>query len=172
MGSVVSLIPQLIGGSIQQENDRTTARMNIAELRRSSYLEQANSAAILQQGNTAAGLRRQAGEQAAGQARVALADSNVDMGSGTAAQLVASSAQNADLDASNIKSNALAQALGHQEVARRYDIQRSQIANKWGLDKSATSEDFLSPADGEYYGKVATSVLGAAVGMFGGGVGQ
>lgn len=164
MGSVLQLVPNLIGQSTAFQNDYDTARLNVDELARSQRLETANAVAARREGALGVGLMRSRGTATAAAARAAFASNNVDASSGTAAQMQQASADTAELDASTIRANALAAALGHQETARKYGIEEQRLRTKYDIGGS----QLLSQAEGDSYLRMSSSILGAAGDMFGG----
>lgn len=138
---------------------RETSLGNMAELERSATMERANATAVLERGAMAAGRQRMAGTQLAGQQRLAYAMGGIDSASGTAAQTMRSSAAFSELDAETLRNNAIREAFGHQESARRYAASAKKIRDYYLAPDSAGP----SPADTEFGLKLASSaLLGAA----------
>lgn len=132
---------------------------NMAELERSAGMAEKNAVAALQRGTLAAGRQRMAGSALAGQQRVAYAMGSVDATSGTAAQTMRSSAAFNELDAQTLANNAVREAFGHQESARRYAAASKKIRDYYLAPDSALG----APADTELGLKLASSaLLGAA----------
>lgn len=149
----------------QKEKDAYLA--NMAELDRSAKLSESNAVATLQRGGMAAGRQRMAGSALAGQQKLAYAMGNIDAGSGTAAQTQASSAIFSELDAETLQNNAVREAFGHQESARRYAAQAKKIRD-YVLNPDSPG---FSKFDTEYFAKSASSALSSAA-SFGMGGGQ
>ena len=134
---------------------------NMAELQRSAGLEEQNATAALQRGAMAAGRQRMAGSALLGQQRLAYAMGSVDSTSGTAAQTQRSSAIFNELDAQTLQNNAVREAFGHKESARRYAAASKKIRDYYLAPGSA----FGSPADTELGLKLASSALMSAAGF-------
>lgn len=149
----------------QKEKDAYLA--NMAELDRSAQLSESNAVATMQRGAAAAGRQRMAGSALAGQQKLAYAMGNIDSGSGTAAQTIGSSATFSELDATTLHNNAVREAFGHQESARKYAAASKKIRDYvLAPDKAG-----FSPFDTEYFAKSASSALSSAA-SFGMGGGQ
>lgn len=156
MGAL-SVIPESFAKVSALQAEKASALVNIDELSKSASQEQANAAAALRRGALQAGLLRARGEQVAAAQRVALANANVDLASGTAADVQQNAAVMSELDAATAQNNARAEALGHKTAARRYQ----QEADR--LDKRYRSGGFFGgTADDEAMGQLALSALGAA----------
>ncbi len=137
---------------------KEAARENMIELDRSADMEAVNAVAARQRGAAAAGRKRMEGSAIAGQQRLAYAMGNVASGSGTAAQTQASSAIWSELDATTLRNNAVREAFGHEESARRYATASKKILDReYAPDKAG-----MSPADAEFNFKLASSALMSA----------
>lgn len=109
----------------------------------------------LEQGARQAGAARTQGTRVLGAQRVALAANNIDAGSGTAADLQASSAIFSELDATTAANNARAAALGHDAVLQRYE----DAARDIGRQKDARSAAYAAQ-----WGKRVVNFTGSALG--------
>jgi len=154
----ISAILEAFAASDAFTKEREAQLSNMAELERSANLERANATAVLQRGAMAAGRQRMAGTQLAGQQRLAYAMGGVDSTSGTAAQTMRSSAAFNELDAQTLQNNAVREAFGHQESARRYAAASKKIRDYYLAPDSALG----SPADTEFGLKLASSALMSA----------
>lgn len=137
---------------------RDAELQNMAELERSAAMEEQNATAVLQRGAMAVGAQRQAGTALGGQQRLAYAMGSIDSTSGTAAQTQRSSAIFNELDAQTLQNNAVREAFGHKESARRYAAASKKIRDYYLAPGSA----FGSPADTEFGLKLASSALMSA----------
>ena len=166
MGAALTAVPQAFTMTAAHEAEREAAKFNSLELRNSARLEESNAAASLRQGALQSGLYRTRGSMLQGTQRVALATSGVDAGSGTAADVLASTDIFSELDASTARNNAFRAAMGQKTVAARYRAEQGRIDARWGWDGSG---NFFSPADAEFTAKLGTYALGSAlsVGMGG-----
>lgn len=154
----LSAIFEMFAATQAETARKEAALTNMNELQKSSEKEAANAVAARQRGATAAGRKRMEGSAIAGQQRLAYAMGNVASGSGTAAQTQASSAVWNELDATTLRNNAVREAFGHEESARRY-----AVASKKILDRElAPDSAFGSPADTEFGFKLASSALMSA----------
>lgn len=131
---------------------------NMAELERSAGMAEQNATAALQRGAMAAGRQRMAGTALAGQQRIAYAMGGIDSTSGTAAQTQRSSAIFNELDAQTLQNNAVREAFGHKESARRYAAAAKKIREHYLAPDSALG----APADTELGMKLASSALMSA----------
>lgn len=148
------------------EAKKKTALENMVELTRSSRHEEANAVATLQRGAAAVGTKRSEGSALLGQQRIAYAMGNIDSTSGTAAQTQRSSQVFNELDATTLQNNAVREAFGHQESARRYAAAAKKINDYYNAPDSAG----MAPADAEFGMQLASSALSGAAsfGMGGG----
>lgn len=162
----ISAILQAFASVDAFEKTKRTELDNAGELMRSSRMEEANAVAVRQRGAMEAGRKRMEGSQLAGQQKLAYALGNLDSGSGTAAQTMSSSAVFNELDAATLQNNAIRQAFGHEESARRYAKASKKITDYY----LAPDRAGFSDADNEFGLKLASSALGAAAsfGMGGG----
>lgn len=114
----------------------------------------------LQRGAEQAGAARTRGTQLLGAQRVAIASNNLDASSGTAADLQASSAIFAEMDAATAQNNARAAALGHDAVLQRYEDAAREIDRQ---------KDARNAAYAAQFGKRAVAFVGSALGGGAGG---
>lgn len=155
----LSAILQAFGQADAFTKEREAALDNMAELERSARMEEANATAVMQRGALAAGRQRMAGSDLAGQQRIAYAMGSIDSTSGTAAATMRSTAAFSELDAETLRNNAIREAFGHKESARRYAAESKRIRDRYLAPDSALG----SPADTEFGFKLASSALmGAA----------
>lgn len=154
----LSAIFEMFAATQAETARKEAALTNMVELDRSAGLEAKNAVAVRQRGSAAAGRKRMEGSAIAGQQRMAYAMGNVASGSGTAAQTQASSAVWNELDATTLRNNAVREAFGHEESARRY-----ATASKKILDRElAPDRAGMSPADAEFSFKLGSSALMSA----------
>lgn len=138
---------------------------NATEFTRSASMEEANATAARQRGAQAAGRKRMEASDLVGQQKIAYAMGGVASGSGTAAQTIGSSRAWSELDAESLRNNAVREAFGHEESARRFRMQSKKITDYY----LAPDRAGMAPADVEFGVKLGSSALmGAASFGFGG----
>jgi hypothetical protein len=145
---------------------RETALENATEFDRSASMSEENAVASRQRGSVAAGRARAQGSAIEGQQRLAYAVGSIDSSSGTAAQTMNASGIYAELDAQTLRNNAVREAFGHEESARRYRNESRKIRDHYlAPDKAG-----MSPADAQFNMEMSASALGGAAsfGMGGG----
>lgn len=106
--------------AMKRDEERRVNKANEDALGQSAAMEDANAVAVRQRGGIAAGRRRMAASALGGTQKVAYAMGSIDANSGTAAAMSTSSAIFAELDAQTLQNNAVREAFGHEESARRY----------------------------------------------------
>lgn len=137
---------------------RSSALNNMSELDRSAEMEAENAVAIRARGGIAAGRRRMAASALGGTQKVAYAMGSIDGTSGTAAVTSSSSRIFAELDAQTLQNNAVREAFGHEESARKYRAEAKKLRDYYLAPDSAG----MAPADAEFGAQMAASALGGA----------
>lgn len=165
-----SIIPDSFAKVLKYEADKEAALRNMGELRRSASAADANAVSALQLGGQQAGLLEARGSMLAGQQRVGYAIGNVDASSGTAADVQASSRIFSSLDAQTARNNAVRQAFGHREVARKYRLEADVLDSRYATGDVGHGALGGGTANDELTLSLGLSALGAAAnsGMGGG----
>lgn len=143
-----------IAGSIAGYGARETARRrNMAELERAAWLDEANAVDTMRQGEQEAGRQRMRGALTIARQQLAYAASGVDPTVGTPVVMARGAAMWAELDAQTATNNAARRAFGFKESARRYRLQRSDLAAQGPTDLLGTSLEVggkLAEAGGKF----------------------
>lgn len=145
-------VAELYGGSDERPD-------HLAEYARSAAMEAQNAVAARMRGGIAAGRRRMAGSALGGTQKVAYAMGGIDASSGTAAQTSSSSAIFAELDAQTISNNAVREAFGHEESARKYRREAQKIKDDLARDDARKAMKFAGNLV-QMYGSVASALGG------------
>lgn len=140
------------------QKEKDAYLLNMGELRRSAQLSEADATATMQRGTAEAGKQRMAGTNLEGQQKLAYAMGGIDASSGTAEQTQRSSAVFNELDAQTLHNNAVREAFGHQESARKYAAAAKRIDDY----VNAPNQAGFSPFDAEYLAKSSASALSSA----------
>jgi len=162
----LDLIFQMFAKADAFTKTRETALGNANELDRSASMSEENAVATRQRGGAAAGQARARGSAVEGMQKLAYAVGSIDSTSGTAAATMRSSNLYAELDAQTLRNNAVREAFGHEESARRYRNESRKIRDHYLAPDSAG----MAPADVQLGMELAGSALGGAAsfGMGGG----
>ncbi len=139
MGAL-AVVPQAFAKVAAHEANRVAAFSNLRELDRSARWEDANAAAASYRGGLEAGALRERGTALQAAQRVGYAVGNIDSSSGTPAAVQTGTAMLAELDAQTARNNAIARALGHKEVSRRYRDQAQRLSDRYGPGGTADTE--------------------------------
>jgi len=142
--------------AMARDEERRVNAENAAALNRSAAMEDQNAAMARIRGGTAAGRRRMAASALGGTQKVAYAMGSIDANSGTAAATSSSSAIFAELDAQTLQNNAVREAFGHEESARKYRADSQKLKDY----ASRESERRGLYAAGEFL-KMGTNVASA-----------
>lgn len=155
----VGMLTDLVGYATSETEQTAVDRENARRIERAMARERRARVETLAAGGRMAGALNTRGTQVVGAQRVGFADSNLDLNSGTAADVQASSSIFAALDAETAKNNARAQALGHDAVVERYQTElREMKLAKSQRDAAATVRGVNRMVN------FTTSALGGGVG--------
>lgn len=113
--------------------EKYAALEQVGELERAAAAENFNATSALLRGAQDAGRYRAQGGLVQGQQATGFALGNVDASSGSAADVQASSRMMAELDAQTARNNAIRQAFGHKEVARKYRAEVDRLDKRYGF---------------------------------------
>lgn len=150
--AVIENITDVAGLVMQTNENRAAFDINHAELKKGWLSEDLAATDAFSRGAREAGMARQRGSQVLGTQRVAFAQNQVDSSSGTAAKLAEATDYAAEQDATTIKANALAEALGHQQTAQKYRTentrQRMAVENAYASSYFALAGKTLAKSVG------------------------
>lgn len=135
----------------------------------SRLAEQARDVAR-QQGIAREDAQRRQARYALGSQTAALAESGVDPGSGSAARAVEESSANAELDALNIRYNAMMQAHGY-ETERMLERNAAKRSRRMGYFNAVGSAFGAGKSAGAFDTKPTSSAIGSMSGGYGQGYG-
>lgn len=154
----LDIIFEMFGKTEAFTKKREAELANMSELERSAAMEEQNATMTRVRGGLAAGRRRMAASALGATQKVAYAMGSIDSTSGTAAATSSSSAIFAELDATTLQNNAVREAFGHEESARRYRTEAKKLRDYYLAPDSAG----MAPADAEFGAQLAASALGGA----------
>ena len=114
-------------------------RQDAKQARLNTELANAAAADALQRGAADAGQMRQAGAQLAARQAVAYANSGVDASVGTAANVQASAAAQAELEAKTLENNAMREAFGYKKHGLDFQTQAGINASRRAREAAGTA---------------------------------